>query len=170
MRFEFFHVPVFSDGNQASELNQFLASHRVLSFDRQFVADGANSHWAICVTWMDGVPTKATSKGSKDRSKVDYRDLLPETEFRVFAILRSLRKEIAEQEGVPAYALFTNEQLASIVRGRVISLAKLSEIDGVGPARIEKYGPRFLGIMKKELSSLEAMSGGGHDEKNSHHA
>jgi hypothetical protein len=49
--------------------------------------------------------------GSK-RAKVDYRELLSAGDFVLFAKLRILRKGMAEREAVPAYALFTNEQLA----------------------------------------------------------
>ncbi|MBP9803395.1 MAG: HRDC domain-containing protein [Candidatus Accumulibacter sp.] len=50
---------------------------------------------------------------------------------------------MAEQEGVPMYALFTNEQLAEMVTRRTTTIAALGEIDGVGKARIEKYGKYF---------------------------
>ena len=41
------------------------------------------------------------------------------------------------------YALFTNEQLAEMVTRRTTTIAALGEIDGVGKARIEKYGKYF---------------------------
>lgn len=59
-------------------------------------------------------------------------------QFLAFARLRALRKERAEAEGVPAYALFTNEQLADMVRRRVTSAAVLQDIPGIGEARVEK--------------------------------
>jgi superfamily II DNA helicase RecQ len=48
---------------------------------------------------------------------------------------------------VPAYALFTNEQLAAMVTRRTRSLEALGAIDGVGKSRVEKYGPAFLAIL-----------------------
>src|SRR5208282_989818 len=84
---------------------------------------------------------------SAKRGKVDFKDVLSEPEFAVFARLRALRKELADGEGVPAYALFTNEQLAEMVRRRVTSRATLGEVPGVGDARIEKYGEKFLRIL-----------------------
>ena len=52
------------------------------------------------------------------RGKVDFKEVLSDPEFAVFARLRALRKERADAEGVPAYALFTNEQLAEMVQRR----------------------------------------------------
>ncbi len=49
---------------------------------------------------------------------------------------------------MPAYALFTNEQLAAMVRQRVATAAALAEIDGVGAARVAKYGAPFLDVLR----------------------
>ena len=55
---------------------------------------------------------------------------------------------------MPAYALCTNEQLAEMVRRPVQSLDSLAGIDGVGQARVEKYGGAFLRILKESLPAL----------------
>jgi superfamily II DNA helicase RecQ len=80
--------------------------------------------------------------------RIDYRERLSEADFAIYAKLRSLRKSIAERDGLPAYALFTNEQLAAMVQQRVTSLKGLEEIPGVGPARVSKYGAAFLEILR----------------------
>jgi len=145
MRMYFAHIPVLGDGTEVAELNRFLASHRVLSIERQLIADGPASAWAICVTYVQGdgpaLPTR--------RGRLDYRELLPQEEFAVFVRLRELRKQLAEQDGVPAYALFTNEQLAAMIRARAHTPTALAEIPGVGPARVEKYGEPFLDVLKQ---------------------
>ena len=74
--------------------------------------------------------------------------MLTDPEFAVFARLRALRMERADAEGVPAYALFTNEQLAEMVRRRVLTIAALRDIQGIGEARTEKYGEAFLHILQ----------------------
>jgi hypothetical protein len=79
---------------------------------------------------------------------VDYRERLSPEDFTVFARLRDLRKRMAQAEAVPVYAGFTNDQLARMVQARATSKAALESIAGVGDARIEKYGPRFLDFLK----------------------
>jgi len=64
-----------------------------------------------------------------------------------------LRKSLADQEGVPAYAVFTNEQLATMAREGINDLAALGSIKGVGKSRVEKYGHAVLDILKKETKS-----------------
>jgi len=151
MRLYFATIPVFGGAEAAEELNRFLAGHRVVSVERELVQDGGASAWAVCVVYLDGesaaVPTR--------RGRVDYREVLPEEEFAVFARLRALRKTLADRDGVPAYALFTNEQLVTMVRQRVSSPADLSAIAGVGPARVEKYGREFLEILREWSGAQE---------------
>jgi len=157
MKLRFFTVWMQEAGQEAEELNAFLSSHRIVSVDRHFVLDGANSAWAICVSYLPTAGRPAPEK----RGRVDYREVLPEAEFATFAKLRSLRKTLAEKEGVPAYALFTNEQLAEMVRRRVVSLNGLEKIEGVGPARCEKYGASFLAVLKAELPAEAGRDGEG---------
>ena len=62
-------------------------------------------------------------------------------EFDVFSQLRQLRKEMAEAEAVPVYALFTNEQLAQMVQRRCRTKSELLGIEGVGEAKVENKPP-----------------------------
>ena len=161
MQLRVFTIAIHDAGGALDELNAFLRAHRILSVDRHFVQDGANSIWAICVSYL-GDANRPLTAGAK-RPKVDYREVLSEADFAVFAKLRNLRKELAEREGVPAYALFTNEQLAEMVQRRVGSLNAIKEIEGVGGSRIEKYGAQFLALLKAQDISLRNGSESAHE-------
>lgn len=149
MRLHFLTVPIHGSGAAVDDLNQFLGSRRVVAVDRQLVPDGMRSAWAVCVAYVDGGPVAATSYAADTTGKkrLDYREILPASEFQTFVKLRDLRKQLADQDGVPPYAVFTNEQLADMVRRNVRSAAELGRIDGIGPARIEKYSGRFLEVL-----------------------
>jgi superfamily II DNA helicase RecQ len=155
MQLRFFTIPIHGGGDIADELNRFLAGSRILSIDRQLVQDGANSAWAICVGFESagqGRPSSAMG-GTSKQGKVDYREVLNETDFAVYAHLRSLRKEIADREGLPAYALFTNEQMAEMVQRRVATEAAMREIQGIGDARMEKYADAFLQVLREAFNN-----------------
>ena len=128
-----------------TELNAFLSCHRIVTMERRFVEDGADSFWALCVDYLNGEPGGPVH-GAPGRSerKVDYKEVLSAEQFETFARLRLLRKELADKEAVPVYAIFSNEQLAEMVKTKADSKAKLKAIDGVGESRIEKYGDAFL--------------------------
>jgi superfamily II DNA helicase RecQ len=52
--------------------------------------------------------------------------------------LRDLRKQLAQAEAAPVYTIFTNDQLAEMVRRRLTTLTDLQTIVGVGEARVAK--------------------------------
>jgi superfamily II DNA helicase RecQ len=142
----FFAVPALDPGDVQAELNQFIGSHRVVGIERQFVQAGAGSHWAVCVSVAPGLaPLPAALKADGSRAgKVDYKQVLSEAEFAVYVELRNLRKQLADEGGVPVYAVFSNEQLAAMVQQRVQTAEALAAIDGVGAARVQRYGAAFL--------------------------
>jgi superfamily II DNA helicase RecQ len=149
MRLHFVTVPLVDPAPAEAELNAFLAAHRVMAIDRQLVVDGSRSVWAVCVVWTPGAtpaPADAPKKASAG-TRIDYREVLPEAQFAVFVRLRDLRKALSERDGVPPYAVFTNEQLADIVRKPVRTLADLGSLDGVGPSRVEQYGRAVLDLL-----------------------
>jgi superfamily II DNA helicase RecQ len=144
LKYRFFSIPAMMPDDVQEDMNRFCAAHRVISIEKQFVQDGERSYWALCVGYVE----KQAGPLSPRKGHVDYREVLGAADFALFAKLRELRKTLAEQEGVPAYALFTNEQLAQMVQQRVTTKAELAALDGVGPARIEKYAEAFLNLLR----------------------
>lgn len=145
MKLHFATIPAREPGSAASELNAFLAQHRVVGVEKHLVGEPGSAYWAVCVTYTDGrAATTRPSDSQPRRGRIDYREVLNEPDFAVFAELRKLRKQFAEREGVPPYAVFNNEQLATMVTRRVTTLATFKAIDGVGPARIDRYAKPFL--------------------------
>jgi superfamily II DNA helicase RecQ len=140
MQYRVFTVSLTAGPAGSEELNLFLRSHRVLAVERRLIEDGVNSLWTFCVEYLDGIA--ATS--FKPDVRVDYKEVLTPVEFARFSRLRELRKTLAEQETVPPYAVFTNEQLAALVRlDRPTKLA-MAAVPGIGEAKVAKYGERFL--------------------------
>ena len=125
-------------------MNVFLRAQRVLAVKKEFVADGENSFWTFCVEYLESAPGATVSTSLSGRPKVDYKEILKPEEFEVFSRLREWRKVVSEKEGVPVYVVFSNEQLAEMVKKKVSSKAALKEIEGVGDARVEKYGAGVL--------------------------
>jgi superfamily II DNA helicase RecQ len=146
MQLKLFVLPLKNLGEAEAEMNAFLRSRRVLAVKKEFVPDGENSFWTFCVEHLDG-PAGASVLPGKSGPKVDYKEVLKPEEFQVFSRLREWRKGVAEKEGVPVYAVLTNEQLAQIVQKKASSKAGLKEIEGVGDARVEKYGQALLQVV-----------------------
>jgi len=78
--------------------------------------------------------------------------LKPE-EFALFAKLRDWRKGVSQKEAVPVYTIFTNEQIAEIVRTRATTKAAIGLIEGIGEGRIEKYGAAVLSVIQDSIAA-----------------
>ncbi len=146
MPFEFMQIPASGQGGGKEVLNRLLRGGRIVSVRKEFVADGERSFWAFCVESVEGGDAGGDRRGMVP--KVDYREVLGEADFLWFSRLRDVRKALAERDAVPAYSIFTNEQLAAMVTGKVDSVAGMEAIAGVGAARVGKYGDAFLAVLK----------------------
>ena len=87
-KYHFFTIPVHGNGDEAAGLNEFLASHRIVSVDRHFVSNSTNSLWAVCIAFDDSAEPRTVRNSMIKRGKTDFRDLLSPPEFAVFARLR----------------------------------------------------------------------------------
>jgi undecaprenyl diphosphate synthase len=61
-----------------------------------------------------------------------------------------LRRQIADAEHVPAYVVFNDATLREMARQAPQSLPALRAVVGVGPAKLARYGPRFLAVLRGE--------------------
>lgn len=152
MQYKFFKIPTCGDDVAEDEMNRFLRGHRVLSTNREFVADGNASFWCFAVEYMDGAPpaSASSSSGKFSKTKPDYREILDEATFAKFRVLRECRKALAEADAVPAYAVFLDEHLAEMSKMPELNLTNLKKIGGVGEKKIEKYGESLLKLFSEK--------------------
>jgi superfamily II DNA helicase RecQ len=144
MQLRIFVIPIKNVEPAEAELNRFLRGNRILAVTKEFVNHGENSFWSIAIEYLEPVGSMGSGQQSRKGDRIDYREVLSDEQFKVFVQLRELRKEIANKEAVPVYAVFTNEQLAEMARRRPTSMAGLAEIEGIGEAKTQKYGQSFL--------------------------
>jgi len=62
----------------------------------------------------------------------------------LFDELRSLRKQLADAQGVPPYIVFGDATLAQMARDKPLDEQELLAVSGVGLSKLEKYGHDFL--------------------------
>ncbi|MGI9038777.1 MAG: RecQ family ATP-dependent DNA helicase, partial [Gemmatimonadota bacterium] len=62
----------------------------------------------------------------------------------LFQRLRTLRKQLADRQDVPAYVVFSDRTLWDMVDQRPTSLGRMLDVHGVGEAKLERYGEAFL--------------------------
>jgi len=67
----------------------------------------------------------------------------------LFDALRELRRELAQQAGVPPYVVFHDSTLREMAALRPSSLSALGEIGGVGVRKLEAYGDAFVNVIRQ---------------------
>ena len=65
----------------------------------------------------------------------------------LWGALRACRRELAEEHGVPPYVIFHDKTLREMLTHRPRDAAELLSINGVGQAKLERYGERFLRVL-----------------------
>jgi len=67
----------------------------------------------------------------------------------LFDALRALRRELAQEAGVPPYVVFHDSVLREMAASRPASLSELSAIGGVGTRKLDAYGDAFLAVIRQ---------------------
>ena len=96
-------------------------------------------------------PVADTERGRPSRrapaASDDGVDVGPE-DAELFAALKKLRGRIAKESKVPAYVVFPDRTLAELAVRRPGTLSAFGDIRGVGPAKLDRYGARFLDLIR----------------------
>lgn len=94
---------------------------------------------------FEGEKVQLTTVQKIDKTKAETKERSPKTATNsLFEILRKLRSEIAKEEEVPAYVIFNDATLRQLENQRPMSDSDFLAIDGVGKAKLEKYGDIFI--------------------------
>ncbi len=155
MAYQTFKLPCDATAAACELVNAFLRSHAVLGVQKEWVSAGDASFWSFCVQYHEGGTATSISGPSRAgmASKVDYREVLSAEQFHLYARLRDVRKGLAEKAGLPVFAVFTNEQLAEMVKTSAHTLTDIKAIAGVGDAKLEKYGEAMVVALATVLPS-----------------
>ncbi len=106
---------------------------------------------AVCFLEIDGKifmklakeePEK--KKAVKKQKKTGAVSALSEKDLEVFERLRDLRRQIASEEKVPPYIIFSDKTLVLMSAARPHTQKEMLKISGVGEYKLQKYGERFL--------------------------
>lgn len=68
---------------------------------------------------------------------------------KLFEALRSLRVTCAEEEGFPPYIVFSDKVLHALATVKPTSLEQFGSISGIGEHKKQKYGERFVNLIRK---------------------
>jgi len=106
--------------------------------------------------WEDKNPD-APERQRRRSQRALSSSLAPEPEVDdsdpIYNQLRAWRTERAKIDGVPAYMVFSDRTLKELIAAQPDSREALMRVKGVGPAKIEKFGPDVLRLLRSEASN-----------------
>ena len=73
--------------------------------------------------------------------------LVRSEERATWEALRSLRRKLAEEHGVPPYVIFPDATLLEMLRSQPRNLTEMARVSGVGARKLERYGEAFLEVL-----------------------
>ena len=79
-----------------------------------------------------------------------------EADETLFEKLRAVRTEIAKEEKVPPYIVFSDKTLTHMCIVKPATKAEMLNVSGVGEFKYEKYGERFLACVQAEMDKIGA--------------
>ena len=88
---------------------------------------------------------KKIQKAVRKRSK----DALTSAGYDLFEVLRKLRLEIAKEESMPPYIIFSDKTLIDMCVKKPSDEEEMLNVSGVGANKLKKYGQRFLEEIQK---------------------
>jgi ATP-dependent DNA helicase RecQ len=99
---------------------------------------------------LDSAAAEERTGRARRRALVEVAEPVGESsaDRELFERLRRLRKQIADERGIPAYLVFSDRALRQMIERRPASEAHLLAISGVGPKKAAQYGARFLEALR----------------------
>jgi ATP-dependent DNA helicase RecQ len=89
-------------------------------------------------------PGRRTTTSPEKQAAATRRERMPEADTRLYEELRQLRKEIADQQHIPPYAIFADRTLVEMAAYHPHTENSIKQIHGVGSVKIERFGKTFL--------------------------
>lgn len=87
---------------------------------------------------------KQPEKTAKTKKKAKSVETLTSSGYKLFERLKKLRLEIAREESMPPYIIFSDKTLIDMAAKMPASKPEMLDVSGVGENKFAKYGERFL--------------------------
>ncbi|MGD0474386.1 MAG: DNA helicase RecQ [Candidatus Velthaea sp.] len=96
---------------------------------------------AIVVREAPVAPVKARKAKAAAAAGEEY-------DAALFAALRTLRRQLADERDVPAFVIFSDAVLRAMARDAPLTATGLRAISGVGDKKLADFGERFLAVIR----------------------
>jgi ATP-dependent DNA helicase RecQ len=109
---------------------------------REVLFEGRQVH----ILKTEKVARKRRRKGSSHSARISAE--LGGYDENLFEQLRALRKELATEQHVPPFVIFSDKTLHEMARHLPTTDDQMLDISGIGDTKLERYGKQFAEIIK----------------------
>lgn len=141
-------------GFDATAINDFCRDHDILSCQQHFFAGARGPALALVLEYRER--PQPNHWGKPANQPADTRAEVPPEHRPLFDALRKWRADRARLEGKPHYIFLRNPELIEIATKRPLTTAALSDIAGVGEAKLASYGAELLAIVAAHSTAQPA--------------
>ena len=152
------HVSTWNIGGEFSA-SQWRAIYRQL-VARGLLAVDADGYGALkltetCRPYLRGeVPLHLRKDAAKSAERTRRsKPQVAEADRQLWEALRARRKQLAEEEGVPPYAIFHDATLMDMLALRPRDRYEMAAVSGVGDRKLEAYGDAFLTVLEEHTDA-----------------
>ena len=92
---------------------------------------------------------KQPEKTAKTKKKAKSVETLTSSGYKLFERIKKLRLEIAREESMPPYIIFSDKTLIDMAAKMPASKSEMLDVSGVGENKFAKYGERFLEVIEE---------------------
>ena len=95
------------------------------------------------------------SAAARNSAKKETQRFSSQQQEVLWEALRSLRRKIAEEQGVPPYVIFHDATLMEMVSYQPETHEQMRRISGVGSRKLELYADAFIDVIRQHLENDE---------------
>ncbi|MGN0579374.1 MAG: DNA helicase RecQ [Ruminococcus sp.] len=125
----------------------YLIGQEYLSADEKYQVITLNAKSAEILRSRPSLTMKLPKEDSRESRKKNEVDYFADSQL--FNQLKRLRRTIADNEGIPAYIVFSDATLKDMCRKLPKNYSQFIGVSGVGMRKAEKYGEEFCKLIAK---------------------
>ncbi len=131
------------------DLINYLISHNYLELtDTQYpVVHVTNLGWDV----LDDKKQVSQKISKNIRKSIQLTNQISEKENNLFLRLKETRLELAKEQGIPAFYIFSDKSLRDMALQKPKTKTDFLNISGVGQAKLKAYGQIMLDTIRKYL-------------------
>ena len=105
------------------------------------------------VVQLNNISYKVLKAEEKVEQRVEKKQHKITSDNELFDILRTLRKELADQDNVPPYVIFHDSTLREMSQYFPVDENSMLRITGVGEVKFKRYGEQFINLIQEYVEN-----------------